>query len=520
MTSAGISSDHRPTIQPFRLVVPPRPDLEKFKPPDGPQAYTPVRAATTKRTKGNHSLGASTSTRPRARKHSEDSEGDDVLLSDLSSSMISHAVPSASASTRSTKKKSSKSNTPKNIHPHHTSRGSSNKRKGGARTHSEEPDADQDDLFLSDFSEPETKFREREPEARMKFAKLRRARKQTDKNRAIKKRIFSQRIVPDSDADSNFSGQQSDSEDGCTTESDSETESETDEEERKRKEKEFIVDDMATKEQQMKVQKRMDTFMPACFRNVKQDNLSHFSVVCQYLVHRILMPHISWRARRAQFDYSCKHLDDFFQTRCLQILDSAAWIERFRSELRSRPFITVVNLRTPIRGCAACNCRARNGNSGVKLHGQTYNPVTLNPIPKQQPAERSETSDDDIDSYSDTSTLPDKPKTYMETHIKTGNDWTEFICGPDCARRAADYHYFKHWQITTLRHLKREIDALRGGKATLKIEDPKPEKEAIVKLTKEAKELYKTLEKGTMISDLFARMISRQDSAQKAYMGV
>lgn len=151
---------------------------------------------------------------------------------------------------------------------------------------SDNPD-DEDDLFLSDFSEPETKLRDKKNGARSKFAKLRKARHANEEKRAIKKKVHSHRVVPDSDSEGKA---REDNESSSSDESDSDSDDDTtgsssvtDKEEIARREKEFIVDDLSNRDTATRIKKRIAANMPAQFKRATQNNEAHFSNVCRYL---------------------------------------------------------------------------------------------------------------------------------------------------------------------------------------------------------------------------------------------
>ncbi|MBW0479704.1 hypothetical protein O181_019419 [Austropuccinia psidii MF-1] len=343
---------------------------------------------------------------------------------------------------------------------------------------------DEDDLFLSDYSEPETKLRERDSAARSKFAIIRKARKQMSKKAIIKKEVNSRRILPDSeDEDQKLPSSETDS--YSSSETESETESETDEEERKRQEEEFIIDDMATTDQKAKIMKQVRKIMPAQFTATKRENLDHFKIACEFIILHLILPQLDWRKKRQIFHDSCKHLEDFFQSRALSFLDSPAWIARFKSELDSRPFVAEIIHTKGGTGCSACNNRTKASKKIVKLYGPKYNSLTLKEI--VAPSESSSSGDDDsIDSYSDVSTLDGrKTQATLEGHIKDTGNAIEFVCGQDCASKAVNYHYFKHWKLYHLRILKGEVEK-HWPKKLFKPKDPLPDSKELKQIKRDA----------------------------------
>lgn len=450
-----------------------RPDLDRFKPVSGKIIDPP------------------TPTSP-ADLHSKlrsPPDSKDVIL-DVSQSSIQSQKKLDGAGSRSSIKKPPTSKTPKprKRKPSLSSSSKPKKRHPSRSPTDESPDPDQDsdinDLRLSDFEEPETKLRDRENESRSKFAKLRRARKRTSKKRLLQKELLSKRIVPDSDievedhhprgstsrtqVDKRLKPEDTDSDSDASTatscSSGSDSSSETDKEELRRKDKEFIVDDMATSAQKLRVQRQIEHVMPSKFRISKKDNLAHFKTVCEYLVHHSILPQIDWRKRRYEFDESCKHLDDLFQTRAVTPLESSAWILAFRKELKTRPYIAELTHSKGGLGCSACNNRTKLSKKLIRLTGQEYSIFTLNPIEVEPRKRRISSSDSDLieddsgGSSSGKSLEEDvKHKVKLDSHVFRDDNKVDFICGEDCAKRAVEYHFFKHWKINLLKPIKSKV---------------------------------------------------------------
>ncbi|KAI8449497.1 hypothetical protein BY996DRAFT_6418404 [Phakopsora pachyrhizi] len=320
------------------------------------------------------------------------------------------------------------------------------KKRSKGHHRSEIRSEDEDDLFLSDYSEPETKLRERDPkESRRRLSALLKSRRALKKTKILKKEFLLKKIIPDSEDENQVDEHLRAANSSDESESESESESETDEEERERKQKEFIVDDIkdATRAQRIELE-RQKRQIPNRLKN-NCSNSQHFSIACDYLTHKLVLPRVNWRKKVPEYDESCKHLENSIMARPLQVLESAGWTNRFRDELRARPYLTVqVNL-VGKPGCGACNKKEKPGDHSVFLRGKKYDPRTLNHL---QPTVHVIDDDDEsgIDSFSDVSTLDGHRRVESgldKSHIITSHDATTFLCGRDCATRAEKYHYFK-----------------------------------------------------------------------------
>ncbi|KAA1105056.1 hypothetical protein PGTUg99_014776 [Puccinia graminis f. sp. tritici] len=526
-----------PENQSIKVVIPSRPDLDRFKPANGKIFDTfktdpsdqkleePVKSKTTSKKK------------------------DPELPESSSSKKIksNHSSP-----IQAVERKPKKAHLSKSSKSAKTSKPAAVKKKRPSKNESPDPDEDSDigDIVLSDYEEPETKLREREPVERKRFAKLRKLRKQLKKKKSINKEVNSKRIVPDSDVevegapsksatkpekshddDDDDDDSEEESENGSSSEDGS---SETDEEERERKQEEFIVDDLATVAQKNRAQRRIDTYMPVMFRSGKLDNRTHFMVVCEYLIHHIILPQIDWRQCREDYDQSCKHLETYFHSYGVQPLESSGWTLKFRTQLMSRPYIYEQYNHQGGKGCGACRNRTKFSRKILLLAGIPYNPYNLNPIkPKRSSESGSETGNEDEDEEDDDEWDSEIEEDEGKQHkFKLDPDLmhitkksARLISGEDCAKRAMEYHFFKHWKMHLLKKLKKLIKPLREQTPALKknyrYSDPKPSPDRLRLMKREIRGLCQSVEADKTLSNLdnlYNHFISRLNKIRQTYV--
>ncbi|KAI9615553.1 hypothetical protein H4Q26_011494 [Puccinia striiformis f. sp. tritici PST-130] len=336
----------------------------------------------------------------------------------------------------------------------------------------------------------------REPKKKLKrLNKYKKAREKSNKSKALKKQVHSKRIVPDSDGenDPQITKEKTDSD---SSDSDSESDSDDDDSSSGStgtgsfSETEFIVNDLATDADRSRNQKQMEHLLPGAFKRTKQDNQTHFKLVCEYLIHHAILPQIDWRKRRTEYDESCKHLESHFQIYGAQTTESAGWTQKFRSELKSRPFIAELHNPQGGRGCGACHNQTKYSKKILKLSGKPYSTYNLKP-------HNTSSSDSDDDSDDDSSSSKDEGKQHTfkldSKLIQVSKNCTRVISGEDCAKRAMEYHFFKHWMIYLLKNLKARIKPIIETRSLLKTQyrhkDPVPNADKLRMIKQEIREI-------------------------------
>ncbi|KNZ58549.1 hypothetical protein VP01_190g2, partial [Puccinia sorghi] len=438
---------------------------------------------------------------------------------------------------------------------------------------SPDPDEDEDidDIALSDYSEPETKLRAREPAGqRRKFAGLRKARKMITKKKALTKEINSRRIVPDSDIEiegdknaSDSNDKDSDDEDSQDSKSTTEGSGSGSEESSEIDEENFIVNDMSTEAEKKQVKRRIDLHMPHQFRVSKQDDMSHFKVACQFsppipttttpsgkLMMHFLRLCLSRRNRQAtntpEFNESCKHLDELFHAQAIITLEyvqpptvTSSWTVEFRRELNIRPYITSHDYRHSSKGCGACHNQTKISKNFLRLTvslGKPYSPSTLNPEQQEKKSDDSDSNsdvncgeDDDDDESSDSGPPieQDKQHKFKLQLIKITPKYTTVISGENCAERALEYHYFKHWKLYLMKKLRDLIEPLRDEESKKKRYKPTsriPPTDTLKALKREGWEIFKKLDdpasspfNKSSLERLYQQCISRLNKAKKKF---
>ncbi|EGG04551.1 uncharacterized protein MELLADRAFT_88739 [Melampsora larici-populina 98AG31] len=302
--------------------------------------------------------------------------------------------------------------------------------KSKRRTLSESSDNedDVDDLFLSDYSEPETKLRSKN-ELNTKYSKFRKNRHVHSQKRAMTKEVLSRRIVPDSEDEDQTrpalepSGSESTSEEESSTD-----DSLTDKDEIAKRDAEFIVNDMADKAKAVRIQKQLAANIPTQFQMNNLDDLGNFKLVCRYLLNRIFLPHTNWWKRASAYRQSYARISTAVIGPRISLLDSAAWIPVFRQALQCRPRIIKSLLNQHRVGCDACNNRTKHSTFTIILNGHKYHNINLDRISSDSSSESSDDSDAPPTKKFRSANQPDQYK---------------FICGQDCATKAFEFHHFK-----------------------------------------------------------------------------
>ncbi|KAH9458852.1 hypothetical protein MJO28_010201 [Puccinia striiformis f. sp. tritici] len=453
----------------WRVVIPNRPDLDRFKPKDG-KIFS--------RFKSDDEESPSASKKLKSDHHNLIVVEDSPKPTSSSFPKPIKKKPKSKTIKSKPKPKPLKNNNSKDLSP--------------------DPDSDSDinDIKLSDYSEPETKLREREPKKKLKrLNKYKKAREKSNKSKALKKQVHSKRIVPDSDGenDPQITKEKTDSD---SSDSDSESDSDDDDSSSGStgtgsfSETEFIVNDLATDADRSRNQKQMEHLLPGAFKRTKQDNQTHFKLVCEYLIHHAILPQIDWRKRRTEYDESCKHLESHFQIYGAQTTESAGWTQKFRSELKSRPFIAELHNPQGGRGCGACHNQTKYSKKILKLSGKPYSTYNLKP-------HNTSSSDSDDDSDDDSSSSKDEGKQHTfkldSKLIQVSKNCTRVISGEDCAKRAMEYHFFKHWMIYLLKNLKARIKPIIETRSLLKTQyrhkDPVPNADKLRMIKQEIREI-------------------------------
>ncbi|PLW53265.1 hypothetical protein PCANC_07468 [Puccinia coronata f. sp. avenae] len=497
--------------QTCKVVIPLRPDLDRFKPSDGKiLAFFPAEplddskiavdherkreldslkpCSSTKKPKSNHSSPDPVVVERKPKINSTDSvkvERKPKITSPDSAKVERKPkiTPPDSAVVERKPKISSSDSVVVERNPKITSLKSSskpkkkNRRRPGTKDQSPDPDEDEDinDLALSDYSEPETKLRERGPKGKQKeLAKLKKARKMINKKKALSKEINSKRIVPDSDGEIEVGAKgngsnDKDSDDDSSNDSDEESSSGSGSEESSETtdEEQFIVDDMKTQAEMKRVKRQMDIHMPSHFRADKLDDISHFKIACNYLIHHMILPQIDWRKDTPEFDQSCKHMDDLIHTRATITLETSAWTVEFRRQLNTRPYITSSDYRHASKGCGACHVQTKFSKKILRITGKPYHPDTLNPEKQRKKSDRSDSDsendseDDNEDSSSSEIVEEDKQHKYKLQLLQIKKNSATVISGENCADRAVEYHFFKHWKFGLIKSLKDLVQPFR-----------------------------------------------------------
>jgi len=382
---------------------------------------------------------------------------------------------------------------------------------------------------------------------------LRKAREKITKKKAITKEINSRRIVPDSDVEMEGEEEASGSNDKDSDDSDSEDSSSASTSERsgsggsdessETDEENFIVNDMSTEAEKKQVKRRIDLHMPHQFRVAKQDDLSHFKVACRYLIHHILLPQVNWRTEIPEFNESCKHLDEFFHAQAVMTLETMSWTADFRRELQKRPYITSQDYRHSSKGCGACHNQSKFSKNFLRLSGKAYSPITLNPVKEKKEADDSgsdsgannndddDDDDDDDDGGSSDSGPPveqDKQHKFKLELIKVTAKCTTVISGQNCAERALEYHYFKHWKFYVMKRLREQIEPLREtesrARRAYKHTSGIPAPHVLKARKREAWELFRKLDdpasspfNKSVLEHLYHQTLSRLNNAKKKF---
>ncbi|OAV95455.1 hypothetical protein PTTG_04634 [Puccinia triticina 1-1 BBBD Race 1] len=545
-----------PASHAFKLVIPCRPDLDRFKPADGKifddvcrasdDLGDPIEILNTVK-KDEPDIPKAFASRP-----SDEIDAPVEILETAKKNEPDFPKPSSSKKIKSNQsspiavvKPKRRASLPESSKPGKNSKPVKKHRARSVKKKSTNPaeDPDRDDLDYSEKEEVDSRLRQKEPPGRKKFAKLRKLRSQLIKKKSISKEVNSKRIVPDSDIEIESGPGKStaqvddsddeDSEDDSSGSGSGDSSSETDEEERKRKEAEFIVDDLRTKAQKKRAQRQIETFMPDIFKNTKLDNRSHFRVVCEYLIYHSILPQIEWRKIKKDFDNSCKHLDDYFNSHGVQALDSAGWTQVFRNELMSRPFITEQPLRQARLGCAACRNRTKYSKKVIQLQGKPYSPDTLKPLkPKQISRDSSSDGESEEEEGTDESSeIEDGEDEGKQHKFKLNPDLMQITpecstlaSGEDCAKRSKEYHFFKHWKFYLLKDLKPILKPHRDKNAILRREyqhsDPEPNDGQLGLIEREIRKAFQTIQADQThqnLDNLFHRFNTRLNQAKKTY---
>lgn len=376
-------------------------------------------------------------------------------------------------------------------------RSSTKKSKRRTLSESSENEEDVDDLFLSDYSEPETKLRSKS-ESNSKFSKFRKKRHVHSQKRAMTKEVLSRRIVPDSEDEDQTKPALEPSESESTSEEESSSDgSSTDKDEIA----EFIVNDLPGDAERARMKKQLAANLPTQFQRNTLDNLGHFKLVCRYLLNRIFLPHTDWWKRAHAYRQSYERISTAVIGPRISLLDSAAWIPIFRQVLRNRPSIIKSPLKTPRVGCDVCNNRTKHSTFIIILKGHRYQNINLD----------RESSDSSSDSSNDS----DAPPTKQFRTADQPNQY-RFICGQDCATKAFEFHHFKHWHRNLLAQLHAEVKSLYPNKIP-KLSDPRPSRDQTIAWKKQVTKIYYLLEEQNKYSMWYNTLVARLDKVERDY---
>ncbi|WAQ88664.1 hypothetical protein PtA15_10A83 [Puccinia triticina] len=496
-----------PASHAFKLVIPCRPDLDRFKPADGKifddvcrasdDLGDPIEISNTVK-KDEPDIPKAFASRP-----SDEIDAPVEILETAKKNEPDFPKPSSSKKIKSNQsspiavvKPKRRASLPESSKPGKNSKPVKKHRARSVKKKSTNPaeDPDSDDLDYSEKEEVDSRLRQKEPPGRKKFAKLRKLRSQFIKKKSISKEVNSKRIVPDSDIE---------------------------------------IESGPGKTQKKRAQRQIETFMPDIFKNTKLDNRSHFRVVCEYLIYHSILPQIEWRKIKKDFDNSCKHLDDYFNSHGVQALDSAGWTQVFRNELMSRPFITEQPLRQARLGCAACRNRTKYSKKVIQLQGKPYSPDTLKPLkPKQISRDSSSDGESEEEEGTDESSeIEDGEDEGKQHKFKLNPDLMQITpecstlaSGEDCAKRSKEYHFFKHWKFYLLKDLKPILKPHRDKNAILRREyqhsDPEPNDGQLGLIEREIRKAFQTIQADQThqnLDNLFHRFNTRLNQAKKTY---
>ncbi|KAH9813243.1 hypothetical protein DFH28DRAFT_1083674 [Melampsora americana] len=476
MDASNVESDEEDYD--LRFIVKARPDLDRFKPPDSilhdktywAEFLTPVNEVSSS---------------------IQDTVPHNPPTSPPESIGSSHSGPSSEPRHKEHPKRRPPPKARRNPH----------KPKRRISSESSDPKDDVDDLFLSDYSEPETKLRSR-TESNSKYSRFRKVRHVHSQKRAMTKELLSRRIVPDSEDEEQIKPDLDSSGSSSTSEGeDSSDESVTDKEEIARKEADFIVNDLADATNAARLKKRLAASLPPQFQRNTLDNLGNFKLVCRYLLNRIFLPHTDWWKRASSYRQSYQRITTAVIEPRISLLDSAVWIPIFRQALRYRPRIVKTPLKVPCVGCDACNNRTKHSTFILILSGHKYHNINLEYISSDS---SSESSDDSDAPPTKKFRLADRPNDY------------KFICGQDCATKAFEFHHFKHWHRNLLAQLHSEVKGLYSNRLP-KPSDSSPSRDQTITLKKQVTRIYNLLDDQNKLSMWYNTLVARLDRVERDY---
>ncbi|KAH8833605.1 hypothetical protein DL96DRAFT_1810022 [Flagelloscypha sp. PMI_526] len=219
--------------------------------------------------------------------------------------------------------------------------------------------------------------------------------------------------------------------------------------------------------------------LPAEYRQV-EDLVTMFKKVFQFFVHvaardpderRIFMQD-QLESEDVYFALPYRALQKKLSGTRDSLVASSIWPPDFRGPLETYPGLSIVDLKFAERGCNACKLSSRISTKCARVSGMRYDYYGFQDIESSSSSSSDEDSESDSDESERRSKKRKKKMKEKERKRKKkgkrkrtkGQDTenrAEFKLGRFCARRAAVFHQFCHWEYDLFQAILEKVDEIR-----------------------------------------------------------